>query len=462
MEDVLCDREGHHALEHYFHLTESLRMITGIRLELERNKVQNIVNAIGEVTFRYSFYKKADLSQLRSDIEAVWDMVYTLAKNTDANSQYQDSLVYMLMCTRDGSPIRRPSHFGQPHAEECEKMQHCEKKGLGAKAESRSASKTRESTDAVSEADEESEDAMSVDDDEEAGVKLEGSNLSSSNNEISANGVAELLDESTVKTKEDPNKEPPSIVITDGMTVWSDLPYLDSFLRPRFFNLMALPMEKRCNFSSFIGRLVSVGADDYRFGQLALWLLRETLEVSRPGKTDTIIPSEETGTEQNYKENKKKSQGPSKVKQTEITQETYDNLPITEFLPPCVALLEQCGRKLSMLSERQLSFKAESCKHKQWTSVGKLAEGVGAEKTGFSLARWIFWRSRLRTLIMFGGGEIAEDARRAFNVITFVGRISGVDIPGDLWYFGNLVKYRYRLPNTDPRDTNDDLEWIDD
>ncbi|KAK2871855.1 hypothetical protein FQN49_002754 [Arthroderma sp. PD_2] len=460
MEDVTCDESDHHALGDYLRVNDSLNVNADIHEEHETNKVKRIDDAISNLSSRYSFISTTDIGQLKTDIEEVWDMVYELAKSANAKSQTQDSLVYLLLCVKNSYPLRRPSHWDQPASW---KGREQGSKGLGTKARSKSGSKTQERASPLgprSIYESESPSNDSVQSPSPVGLTS-----------IFADMFAAQIDKISIAADRKANWKTPCIILTDGMTVWSDLPYLDQFLRQKLLSLTNLPMQKRCNFASFIGRMVAVDTDDCPFGLLALWILREALEKSRLVKTASDVPSDEeeteteTETEQKQKTNKGKGKGKKKQKnkgkgKQKSAQEYFDGLPLNEFLLPCVALLEQCGKKLAMLSDRQVTFK--STEDRPWTLVGKLAEGIVPEKTGFSIKRYLFWRQRLKKYIMLHIKEISSDARRGFNVMAFAGRIAGVEIPGDLLYFKGVTEYRRRWSGKDPRETNSDLLWVED
>ncbi|KAM5474436.1 hypothetical protein MauCBS54593_002011 [Microsporum audouinii] len=473
MEDVKCDGDDHRFIQKYVHAIHSLRLITEMVQDIEGDKVRRIESAIDKLTVRYSFFMTPSDAQIRADVEFVWNMVYKLAVRTSFNNQCQEALVHLLVCVKHSPPVPRLKKEGQPPpSQKSRKPNLGEKKGQGSKAKVKPPSTCSSSNSSQSGGVPIPPEEGNIKGREE---KKSGTSLPKDARAV-AEGVSARLDGVSNEAS-----NPPSTLQIDKMTLWQDLPYLDVYLLEKFTKLANLPLLERCNFAFFVGRMISASIDDYKFGLLALWLIREALEKPRTlnevysgdEDKDEESEAEETHTEGKKKgkgkkngkgkakrnDQKKQNQQQKQTKGHNVNGKSLDDLALNDLLPPCVALIESCGKKLAELSKKNITYKGEN---KKWAVVGKLAKAIGEDEAGFSLKRWMYWRTRLKSFIRYGLRGIVYDARRALNVLCNAGRMSGIRIPGDMEYFQNVVRYRIKHKGKDARDTNDDLQWVED
>ena len=202
---------------------------------------------------------------------------------------------------------------------------------------------------------------------------------------------------------------------------------------------MKLGPTHRHNFAAFTARLLALGVCDSSISWCALWLLREALETSRP----LLVPAEG-----------------GNGRERELVS-------VAELLPAAVEWFQYSSYKLLTLAVENHSFEAEA--GSSHTSVpGELAQSASVEQAGFSVSRWIFWRTRLREICLCEDIEAAKVARRGFDVMIISGRLMGYDIPGEAKYWAKVEKAleeeltRSGKVSVSAEDICIGLDWVED
>jgi hypothetical protein len=153
------------------------------------------------------------------------------------------------------------------------------------------------------------------------------------------------------------------IATTSDGNIWSDLPFLVDEVQAAWRMSANFPSVERHNLSAFVARLASVGVRDPELGLVAIWILRDTLETPRP-----LTKKEDT----------------SDSEEPLIT--------IADLLPVTMAWFLYCGHKIESLCILNQDFESDS-------ETGELAKRANVTpNSGFSVARWIFWRDRLEEI----------------------------------------------------------------
>jgi hypothetical protein len=226
----------------------------------------------------------------------------------------------------------------------------------------------------------------------------------------------------------------------DTFRLWTDLPYLVEDTREAWEKQsMKLSLTHRRNFAAFTARLLALGVCDGRISWCALWLLREALETSRP----LLIPAEGG------------NGGEGEL------------VSVAELLPAAVEWFQYSSHKLLTLAVENHSFAAEA-DSSHVLVPGELAQSAGVEQAGFSVSRWIFWRTRLREICLCEDPEVAKVARRGFDAMIISGRLMGYDIPGEAKYWAKVEKAleeelrRSGKVSVSAEDICIDLGWMED
>ena len=144
------------------------------------------------------------------------------------------------------------------------------------------------------------------------------------------------------------------------------------------------PSVERHNLSAFVARLASVGVRDPELGLVAIWILRDTLETPRPLT-------------------RKREADPSESEEQLTT--------IVDLLPATMAWFLYCGHKIESLCILNQNFESNS-------GTGELARRANVmPNSGFSVARWTFWRDRLEEISHCEDEEVAPLASKTWRTM---------------------------------------------
>ncbi|KAF7960777.1 hypothetical protein EAE96_000450 [Botrytis aclada] len=151
-----------------------------------------------------------------------------------------------------------------------------------------------------------------------------------------------------------------------------------------------IPTVRRNNLSAFIARLASVGVRDPELCVLALWILRDTLETPRSLTRGAEDPNHAS---------------------------SEQDLPtIAELLPTALAWFQYCGHKIESLCLHHQDYESSN------SEIGELAKSAQMmPSSGFSVARWMFWRERLEEISGCGDEDVAALAVKAWKTMKFWG-----------------------------------------
>lgn len=179
------------------------------------------------------------------------------------------------------------------------------------------------------------------------------------------------------------DQEMETATTSDG-NIWSDLPFLVDEVQAAWKMSTNLPSVERHNLSAFVARLASVGVRDPELGLVAIRILRDTLETPRPltGRRETSTSDSEE----------------------QLTT-------IADLLPATMAWFLYCGHKIENLCILNQNFESDS-------ETGDLAKRANVTPdSGFSVARWTFWRDRLEEISHCGDEEVAPLASKTWRTM---------------------------------------------
>ncbi|KAF7938903.1 uncharacterized protein EAE98_001240 [Botrytis deweyae] len=163
---------------------------------------------------------------------------------------------------------------------------------------------------------------------------------------------------------------------SDG-NIWRDLLFLVDEIRAAWSLSPSIPPVQHHNLSAFIARLASVGVCDPKLCLVRLWILCNTL------KTLLLLTS-----------------GGAEASRHDLEQRLYT---ITNLLPTVLVWFQYCGHKIESLYLLNQDFEFGI------SEIGELTQKAQIMPTssGFSIARWIFWKKRLEELNRYRNKEIA-------------------------------------------------------
>lgn len=148
--------------------------------------------------------------------------------------------------------------------------------------------------------------------------------------------------------------------VSNGQSIWADLPLLAQDIFELYDQgLIELSMAHRINVSSFVARLVSVGACGDVLTGCVLLLFRTALEIPRR----STASSDGSG------------------------------VPIQELLPAIEMFLRYAPHQMANVVEQSFCGWDEAVM--KLSEPGELAILAGISSNGFSASRWGFWKSRL-------------------------------------------------------------------
>jgi len=213
------------------------------------------------------------------------------------------------------------------------------------------------------------------------------------------------------------------VLVGDGERVWGDLPYLTPDFVEAWDKIGEMRPLHVKNFAAFTARLVGVGICGDELGACMLQLCKYVLEV--------------------------------------------EESPKVELLPAVTQWFKYCGRKLNRLTVRSVTFQDEP------QILPALASAAGVHKPGFSVARWLFWRQKVKGFALSDDVELAAEGKRVFVEMMMVGRLTESRLPGEKVYWDKvkekmdrLLEERFRTGGRTTVEMEDveheiDLNWVD-
>jgi hypothetical protein len=214
-------------------------------------------------------------------------------------------------------------------------------------------------------------------------------------------------------------------VVSEGEErIWGDLPYLLSDFVDAWEGMGGMKAAHVKNLAAFTARLTGVGVCVDELGYCMLQLCKQVLEM--------------------------------------------EESPKVELLPAVTQWFKHCGRKLNRLTVSSVTFQDDAK-----VAPGPLATEAGVRETGFSVARWLFWRKRVKDLALSDDVELAAEGRRDFDEMVMVGRLTENKLPGEKIYWDKVTEKMDRLLEerirTGGRTTVEledieheiDLNWVD-
>ncbi|KAF7904197.1 hypothetical protein EAF00_001531 [Botryotinia globosa] len=215
-----------------------------------------------------------------------------------------------------------------------------------------------------------------------------------------------VLSRKIVDSKEKRDDPEMEIATTSDGNIWSDLPFLVEEIRAAWAISTSIPAAQRHNLSAFVARLASVGVRDPELCLVAIWILRDTLETPRPLTSGAEATSHDS--------------------EKRLTT-------IADLLPAAIVWFQYCGHKIETLCILNQNFESGL------SETGELAKNAQImPNSGFSAARWIFWRDRLEEISRCRNEEVAPLASKAWKTMKFWGeRIESIDgTKQDMeWYY---------------------------
>ncbi|KAM4063686.1 hypothetical protein HRG_006812 [Hirsutella rhossiliensis] len=234
-------------------------------------------------------------------------------------------------------------------------------------------------------------------------------------------------------------------VVSNGQRLWTDVPYLAEEIQDSWTQeSRGFAVDERQNLAALTAKLCAVGVCSADMARCALWLFREALETHLP------LTGESPGGD---------------------ATKVSTSLSLAHLLPACLAWLNHGNFKLAKLcaSGQNLSTSATHSGQRVSTSPGPLAARAGVPQLEFSVERWLFWRRRLGELYLGGIEQVAEPARKCFEVMVSTGSAMGLEIPGEKKYLERLfealdkeVVARDMKECVGPEDIRIDPAWADD
>jgi hypothetical protein len=203
--------------------------------------------------------------------------------------------------------------------------------------------------------------------------------------------VQHARDMGTLSLKNEAGEE--QVATTSDGNIWSDLPFLVEEVQSAWKASDTFPSVERHNLSAFVARLASVGLRDPDLGVVALWVLRDTLETDRP------LTSSPSG-----------------------SNDENPQASIADLLPAANAWFLYCGHKVE-------SFCIQTQNYDSNAETGELARKENiSTNSGFSVARWKFWRDRLEEISHCEDQEVAQLAEKTRKTMkTWGERIEGTN-----------------------------------
>lgn len=469
MEHTECHNGVHECVPAYLRASRPLKTFTELYIEIKRNKIRDIERHIELITVKHSLISPPGDITLEKEVLEVWAMLFDFVIHTKFNNPMLDSAVLLLINLTHSVPISQQVH--DPNMKIPQSLRDLNKLWKDATGKDikifvnkrKPAPKTREPSEGEILLPTTEEDSDKPDDKNEngkAGKQTENENCTSTGATLPDSDKNEMSRAEVPMVRE--------IIRVNGHALWTELPLLHTFLDRKFLMIGRLERKQRCSLTSFLGRMIAGGLCDQYFGCIALWFIRETLETPR-----AIIEEEEDSDEDEYgsynqedeaknnkrqtREKKKHDQG--KYDTMDMIEKEFANLTLNDLLFPCITLFATCSKALAALSvSKPIICGADK---NRLTNIGELATNfVKATEVGFSVQRWMFWKSRLKKIANLGVKPLSGSARLAFNLLCNSGRFSGIELPGDKEFMKRSVEYLSE-ESTLVDLFSSDLNWID-
>ncbi|KAH7253206.1 hypothetical protein B0J15DRAFT_560320 [Fusarium solani] len=176
---------------------------------------------------------------------------------------------------------------------------------------------------------------------------------------------------------------------------WELYGFADSLQESWEHTLESGTSSQLCSLATFSTKALSAGACQDSLALTALWYLRKALE-------------------------------------------TGDEAATASLLPAAVIWMDQCRHRLLTFSILNRSYEA----HPKFdlSACGALAQAQGANQSGFSLKRWLFWRERFQHLSHSEDSAIAKEAKRGFMAMINCGRDLDYEVLGEARFAERLQK----------------------
>lgn len=206
-------------------------------------------------------------------------------------------------------------------------------------------------------------------------------------------------------------------ILPNGQRLWLDLPYfvevIQTYWKKESFLLSA---SERENLAAWTAKLCAAGVFADELSTVALFLFKETFEVSKRSDNSDLGDNE-----------------------------NIESISVKELLPACTTWMRFNNFKLVKLAANnheshfwdEMSLAAGQGGS---TAPGELARNAEIPTNGFSIARWIFWRQQLRNLHQSGDAEMAKLTKACFEAMVLTGLHVGVTVPGERKYLDNVFK----------------------
>ncbi|GBF65699.1 hypothetical protein TMEN_8417 [Trichophyton mentagrophytes] len=459
MEHKECHNGVHECVPAYLRASRPLRIFTDLYIETARNRIRDIERTIELINAKHTLISSPGDTTLKAEILEVWTMLFDFVINTKFNNPMLDSAVCLLINLKYSVPISQK--VLNPNANLPQSIRNINKLWKDATGQdikifaknTKPTPKKRVSTAGGDSPSDSSEGGILLPTTEENSDKPDdkkkgkAGKKNSNENHTSVGATQPDSDKNRVGRTEVPIVR--EIIRVDGHALWTELPLLHEVLDRHLYMIGRLEREQRCSLTSFLGRMITVGLYRQYFGCIALWFIRETLETPR-----VIIEEEEGSDKDEYglyiqedeaknkkrkaKEKKKHNQG--KYDTMDNIGKEFANLTLNDLLFPCITLFATCSKTLAALSVKKPTI--DGAGENRLTNVGELATNfVSAKDEGFSVQRWMFWKSRLKKIANLGVHPLSTNARLGFNLLCNSGRFSGIELPGDREFMKRSVKY---------------------
>ncbi|CAI7658389.1 unnamed protein product [Penicillium manginii] len=228
-------------------------------------------------------------------------------------------------------------------------------------------------------------------------------------------------------------------ILPNEQRLWVDLPYFIEDVQAFWIQeSVFLTAPERENLATWTAKICASGVFANELSSVALWLFKETFEISR--RSDKSEPGGNA----------------------ELSS-------VVELLPACTAWMQFNNFKLVKLAVA--NYESQSMNETSLgalTVLGELVKNVQMPANGFSIPRWIFWRQRLKDLHKGGDAQMAKMTRACFEAMILTGVHIGVAVPGERRYLGRLFRAldeelasREVKTSIGPEDIAIDMEWAE-
>ena len=139
---------------------------------------------------------------------------------------------------------------------------------------------------------------------------------------------------------------------------------------------------------------------------------------------------------------------------------------MAEFLPAVCRWFIHCGEKLNKLCISNHTF-ADAAR----ALPGPLAREAGVQENGFRVARWLFWRKRVKDFALSGDEKLAVEGKLVFDQMMMIGQETQNKLPGESKYWEKVWDTMHQElaerqknggnPSVDIEDVEIDLNWVD-